>query len=146
MLRTYLVDGQPVTVAWAHRQHLPVSTIRVGGTPAAGSVERTALARWLTVDDHRRPLGAQRPLGVKGGGDSSKRRRKRRLHRIARGLEVDATMCLDGRIEQGDVVLDCDRHRCPVPFPQRRAALDVGEEESDRPRRQLGHAAISGRF
>jgi hypothetical protein len=57
VLRSYLIEGQPVTVTWVHRQHPPVYTIRIAGTLAAGSVEKTALGRYLAVDDQRRPLG-----------------------------------------------------------------------------------------
>ena len=53
------------------------------------------------------------------------------LRRIADGLEVDAAVGLDGRIEQGEVALDRGRHRRPIPLPERGAALDIGEEEGD---------------
>jgi hypothetical protein len=57
MLWTWRIDGQEVRVNWVHRHHPPVSTIRVAGVPAAGSVERTALGRYLAADAQRRPLG-----------------------------------------------------------------------------------------
>jgi hypothetical protein len=57
MLRAYPIDGQPVIVSWVHRQHLPIYIIRVAGVPAGGSVEKTALGRYLAVDAQGRPLG-----------------------------------------------------------------------------------------
>lgn len=56
MLRSYVIDGQQVTVTRVQR-HPTVYTIRVAGTPAAGAVERTPLGRYLAVDEQRRPLG-----------------------------------------------------------------------------------------
>ncbi len=53
----YLIDGQQVTVTWVYRQHPPVYTICVAGTPTAGSVEKTALGRYRAVDGQGRPLG-----------------------------------------------------------------------------------------
>ena len=42
MSRIYLIAGQQVTVSWISRQHPAVYTIRIAGTPATGSVEKTA--------------------------------------------------------------------------------------------------------
>ena len=57
MFRSYLIDGQPVTVTTVYRHHPRVYTICVAGTPLLGAVERTALGRYLAVDGQRRPLG-----------------------------------------------------------------------------------------
>ena len=57
MIKTYRVDGLPVIVTAVYRQRPPVYTIRVAGTPTAGSVERTALGRYRAVDSQRRLLG-----------------------------------------------------------------------------------------
>jgi hypothetical protein len=57
MSRTYLVDGQQVMVRWISRQHPSVYTILVAGTPLVGSVEKTAVGKFLALDDERRPLG-----------------------------------------------------------------------------------------
>ena len=62
MIKTYHIDGQPVTVTWIYRQHPPVYTICVAGTPTAGSVEKTALGRYRTVDGQRRLLGTYQGL------------------------------------------------------------------------------------
>src|SRR5829696_4817048 len=48
-------------------------------------------------------------------------------------------MRLDSSLEQLDETLDGFRHGLPIPLPQRGAALDVGEEESDGPRWEIGH-------
>ena len=57
MPKTYRIDGQPVTTTWVYRQHPPVYTICVAGTPTAGAVERTPLGRYRAVDRQGRPLG-----------------------------------------------------------------------------------------
>ena len=57
MIKTYLVDGQVVTVTAVYRQRPPVYTIRVAGRPTAGTVERTALGRYRAVDSQLRLLG-----------------------------------------------------------------------------------------
>ena len=54
-------------------------------------------------------------------------------------------MGLDGRVEQHKMPLDGGRHRRAVPLPERGAAFDVGEEESDSALRQLGHDASFSR-
>jgi hypothetical protein len=62
LLRTYVIDGQQVTVTWVQRQHPPVCTIRVAGMPVAGSIERTALGSYLALDAQRRVLGTSNAL------------------------------------------------------------------------------------
>ena len=57
MIRTYRIDGREVTVTWVHRQHPPVYTILIEGTPAPGSIQRTALGRFHAVDAQGRLLG-----------------------------------------------------------------------------------------
>ena len=57
MLRTYRIDGQQVTVTWVQRHHPLVYTIQVAGVPVAGSIERTALGRYRTVDGQGRSVG-----------------------------------------------------------------------------------------
>lgn len=57
MFRTYLIDVLHVTVSWVHRQHPPIYTIHVAGTPTAGSVEKTAAGKFLAIDARSRPLG-----------------------------------------------------------------------------------------
>ena len=57
MRRTYLVEGQQVTVTWASHHHPPVYTVLVAGTPTAGSVEKSASGRFLAFDGQRRLLG-----------------------------------------------------------------------------------------
>src|SRR5688572_14572266 len=90
--------------------------------------------------------GKEGTLGLQRGRNRSRGSRKGGLNRVANGLEVDAAMRLDGRIEQGKMALDRGSHRLAVPLPERGAALDVGEEKGDGPAWQLGHAAISGPF
>ena len=55
--RTYLIDGQPVTVIWIAQRPSPVYTIHVAGVMTAGSVEKTRLGTFLVTDAHGRPLG-----------------------------------------------------------------------------------------
>ena len=50
MSKIYLIDGQQVTVTWIPQQRPLVYTIRVAGTPAAGSVEKTAAGKFLVID------------------------------------------------------------------------------------------------
>ena len=57
MVKTYLIDGQPVTVTAGYRQHPRVYTICVAGRPTAGAVEKTPLGRYRSVDGHHRLLG-----------------------------------------------------------------------------------------
>ena len=62
MLRTYLINGQEVTVNWVPRDHPPVYTILVEGAPIAGSVEKSAGGRFLAFDDQHRLLGSFQAL------------------------------------------------------------------------------------
>ena len=55
--RTYLIDGQAVTVTWFAQRPSPVYTIQVAGVMTAGSVEKTRLGTFLVTNDHGRPLG-----------------------------------------------------------------------------------------
>jgi hypothetical protein len=57
MLRTYRIEGQQVTITWTPRHHPPVSGIRIAGTLAVVSLEKTAGGTFHARDDHRRPLG-----------------------------------------------------------------------------------------
>jgi len=57
MAKTFLIDRQPVTVTAGYGQHPRVYTICVAGRPTAGTVEKTALGRYRSVDGHHRLLG-----------------------------------------------------------------------------------------
>jgi hypothetical protein len=57
MIRSYLVEGQQVTVTWGHRQHPPVYTILIAGEPTPGSVEKTPIGKFRAIDRHGRSLG-----------------------------------------------------------------------------------------
>jgi hypothetical protein len=61
------------------------------------------------------------------------------LYRIAHRFEVDTTVLLDGRIEEGKMALHRLRHSEPVPLPAFGAAFNIREEEGDNAARQLRH-------
>ena len=85
-------------------------------------------------------LGQQGTLGITGRRDGGRGSRKGGLHRITDGLEVDAPVGPDRRVEQGTVTFDRSRHRLAVSLPALGAALDVGEEEGDSAGGKIGHA------
>ena len=87
-------------------------------------------------------FGKQRALGIEGGGDGIRCGGKDGLHRVANGLDVDAVMGLNGRVEQSDVTRHRGRHRLAIPFPERGTAFDIGEQEGDGPRGEIGHDPI----
>ncbi len=58
---------------------------------------------------------------------------ERRVHAVAGHLDDDAVILVDGRARQAIVLGERAGHGLALPFPQARAALDVGEEQ----RRQL---------
>ncbi len=62
MLKTYLIDGQQVTVTWKPQRHPTVYTIHIAGVPLVGTVEETVLANFLARDQYHRPLGAYTTL------------------------------------------------------------------------------------
>ena len=62
MLKTYLIDGQQVTVTWRSPHHPTVYTIHVAGVPLAGSVEETILGNFLARDGYHRLLGTYTTL------------------------------------------------------------------------------------
>jgi hypothetical protein len=72
-------------------------------------------------------------LSAEGSGDGLRGCRESRLDGVADNLEGNAIVRLDGLPEQGEMALDGVRHRRSVLLPAFRAALDVGEEESNRP-------------
>src|SRR5829696_2269658 len=89
----------------------------------------------------RAPLrGQQGPLGIDRGSDGGRGRGERGLHRITDGLEVDAAVGLDGRVEQGNVTFDRSHHRLAVSLPAVGTPLDVSEEKGDGPRWETGHS------
>jgi hypothetical protein len=73
------------------------------------------------------------------GSDGTRRNRKGGLHRVTDRLEQHAAMSRDGSTEKGEVALNGGDHCLAVPFPERRAALDVGEEEGNGPGGEVGH-------
>jgi hypothetical protein len=78
-------------------------------------------------------LGDQGSLSAEGSGDGLRSCRESRLDGVADNLEGNAIVRLDSLPEPGEMALDGVRHRRSVPFPALRAALAVGEEESNRP-------------
>ena len=50
MVKTYLIDGQQVTVTWSLEQHPPVYTVGLEGELEAGAVEMTAIVLSALVD------------------------------------------------------------------------------------------------
>jgi hypothetical protein len=57
---------------------------------------------------------------------------------------MDATVILDGGIEQGNVPLDGTGHGLAVMLPERGTALDVGEEEGDGTGGKVWHDPLEG--
>jgi hypothetical protein len=88
-------------------------------------------------------FGAQRPLGSDGRAEGGGGRRKRRLAGVPDGLEAHAAMVGDHRVEQPQMPLDRAAHGQWIPFPERGAPLDVGEEEADRAGGQCSHRPSS---
>ena len=78
-------------------------------------------------------LDEQGSLGGEGSGDGLRGCREGRLDGVADNLEENRSVRLDGLSEQDEVALDGVRHRRSVLLPALRAALDVGEEEGNRP-------------
>src|SRR5918998_6688314 len=66
-------------------------------------------------------------------------RREDRLNRITDGLEIDAAVGFEDRIEQANVTPDSSGHRLAVPLPERGAAFDVGDEQGDGTAGEIGH-------
>ena len=87
----------------------------------------------------REVVGKQGALTVEGGGDGGGGGREGGLDRIANGLEVNASVRLDGGIEQDEVAVDSGRHRVTVLLPALGTAFDVREEEGDGAGGQIGH-------
>jgi hypothetical protein len=79
-------------------------------------------------------------LGVERGGNRVGRPTERRGARITITLvhRPDATVGRDSLIEQRVMTGDRHRHRLRRPLPYQGSAVDIGEEERHRPRRQAG--------
>jgi hypothetical protein len=78
-------------------------------------------------------------LSIKGRSHRIGCCRKRSLHRIADHLEEYAVVPLRSCPYERQMACDRGCHRLSVPFAQRGAAIDVGEEEGDGAGREIGH-------
>ena len=81
----------------------------------------------------------ERSLGSEGGRQRAGSRGERRAEGIARGGEDEALVPLDGLAQDGVVASQRDCHFRGAVLPESSAALDVGEEEGDRPAGQVRH-------
>src|SRR5262249_52535086 len=73
------------------------------------------------------------------GVDRIRRLHKHRVYSITRGLDDMTRVRRDDITEDRVVTYQRRSHRLRVLPPQTRRTLQVGEQEGDRPRRQLGH-------
>jgi len=88
---------------------------------------------------HRPIVGGQAPLGGHGGLDRPHRATERHEQGIAFGADLDAAAFLDGVTHDRRIGVS-DRHIAVAQLLQQpRGALDVAEQEGDRPGRQRGH-------
>jgi hypothetical protein len=84
-------------------------------------------------------FSGNRLLRLNGGAKRVMRRGEGSLHRVAGDLVAMPTVGGNRRVEQLQMAVDRETHRLRVPLPERGALLDVGEEEGNRPTRELGH-------
>src|SRR3954463_10683352 len=100
------------------------------------------MQRHAHVEGSRRvgpQLRMQGPLSSDGGSDGAGSGGKGGLNGVTDRLEQHAPMSLDLSTQQREVAINSVRHRQSVSLPQRRAALDIGEEEGDGAGGEFGH-------
>ena len=135
-------------------QHLATVTRRANpGGPVHAESEVAVLRdrRFARVHSHAHAqVGAIRPL-VRGEGALRVRRRRDRIlrsaerdeERIALRIDLLPVVFLERRAQDPMVVCARDRVALTQLLQQTCRALDVREEEGDRPMRELGHSATS---
>jgi hypothetical protein len=112
--------------------------------PVVVAVAQLGLARVdAHTDPQREPVGPrlarERELRVDRRRDRVVRRGEHGVHTVAGRLHDETVVELDRGPEDLVVAGECGRHRRGLFLPEAGRALDIGEQERDRPRRQLGH-------
>jgi len=119
------------------------------GQTRIGSLDRGRLAGVNAHPDpdrrSGRPLVAcQRPLNFQRAQDGLPRTRERHEEGVALRVYLVAVMAGNGRADQAPVLGENLCVTLPQRLHQPGRALDIAEQERDRPARKAGHALTSG--